>query len=215
MPNLTFCGETYAVNHAVKGADYIHGYDANGVCIVAFEGVADLTAIGYDGTFMAPGDCAEEACNKVVYCGGKLKTLGGGAVSVPRANLAQDALYSPIVVKTFNFELAIDEVGATYSLVPPASGDGKITATLTEDVAASLGLGAIFAFFLVQGNEFTITFNNVRIAINGESSFIGGIGKTVSVKSSNKFSTVAIQSVFKNDVYGDVWAVAGDVEVVA
>ena len=76
MPNLTFCGETYAVNHAVKGADYIHGYDANSVCIVAFEGVADLTAIGYDGTFMAPGDCAEEACNKVVYCGGKLKTLG-------------------------------------------------------------------------------------------------------------------------------------------
>ena len=81
MPNLTFCGEPYTVDHAVKGTDYIHGYDANGILVVAFEDVADLTAIGYDGEFMAPGDCAAEVCNKVVYCGGRLKTLGGVEVT--------------------------------------------------------------------------------------------------------------------------------------
>lgn len=80
MAVITFCGESYAVDHAVKGADYVHGYDANGVCIVAFEDVADLTAIEYDGEFMTPENCAEEVSNKVVYCGGKLMTLGGAMV---------------------------------------------------------------------------------------------------------------------------------------
>lgn len=97
MAVLTFLGESYTVDHAVKGADYVHGYDANGVCIVAFEDMADLTAIGYDGTFMAPGDCEAEVCNKVVYCGGKLKTLGGVeiikgvAVSLPASGWAGNA----------------------------------------------------------------------------------------------------------------------------
>lgn len=81
MATISFCGENYAVDHAVKGANYIHGYDASGVCIVSFENVGDLSAITYDGEYMKPEECATEACNKVVYCGGKLQTLGGAAVN--------------------------------------------------------------------------------------------------------------------------------------
>lgn len=92
MAILSFCGESYTVDHAVKGTDYIHGYDENGVCIVAFENMADIEAVEYDGEFMAPEDCAAEVCNKVVYCGGKLKTLGGAEVNKSVAvELAADA----------------------------------------------------------------------------------------------------------------------------
>lgn len=81
MATLTFNGESYTVDHAVKGSNYIHGYDANGICVVAFEEVEDLTAISYDGTYMSPENCATEKCNTVVYCGGKLQTLGGELVN--------------------------------------------------------------------------------------------------------------------------------------
>lgn len=77
MATLSFNGESYTVDHAVKGADYVHGYDADGVAIVCFDGVSDFSGITYDGTYMSPGDCLEEPCNDVKYCGGSLKTRGG------------------------------------------------------------------------------------------------------------------------------------------
>lgn len=114
MAILTFGGDSYTVDHAVKGANYIHGYDANGLCIVAFEDVTDLAAIEYDGVFMSPGDCAEEVCNKVVYCSGKFKTLGGDNIAIAEtytATVATDwsgtaAPYSKAV--TINGLLASD-----------------------------------------------------------------------------------------------------------
>lgn len=81
MATITFNGESFAVDHAVKGADYIHGYDANGVLIVAFDGVTDFAGFTYDDTYMEPGECLTEHCNTVVYCGGALKTLGGKSVN--------------------------------------------------------------------------------------------------------------------------------------
>lgn len=80
MATLTFNGESFAVDHAVKGADYIHGYDANGVLIVAFDGVTDFAGFIYDGTYMEPRECLTEHCNTVRYCGGALKTLDGKVV---------------------------------------------------------------------------------------------------------------------------------------
>lgn len=80
MATLTFNGESFTVDHAVKGADYIHGYDANGVLVVSFEGVVDFSRFTYTGTYMAPGECLTERCNTVRYCGGVFKTLGGERV---------------------------------------------------------------------------------------------------------------------------------------
>ena len=120
MPNLTFCGEVYAVDHAVKGADYIHGYDASGVCIIAFEDVADLSAISYDGEYLAPGDCEAEACNKVVYCGGKLKTLGGEAVKLraTSVSVAPAAFTEDTTNGEYPYRAAIEIPGATADMRP-------------------------------------------------------------------------------------------------
>lgn len=81
MDTLKFGNETYTVDHAVKGNDYIHGYDANGTCVVAFDGITDFSQFTYSGTYMNPDTCAEEACNDVKYCNGKLVTRGGADVS--------------------------------------------------------------------------------------------------------------------------------------
>ena len=80
MATLSYNGESFTVDHAVKGADYIHGYDANGVLVVSFEGVADFSRFTYTSTYMTPGDCLAELCNDMVYCGGKAKTRGGADV---------------------------------------------------------------------------------------------------------------------------------------
>lgn len=77
METLTYNGESFTVDHAAQGADYIHGYDAAGVLIVAFGGVTDFSGFTYSGTYMSPSDCLGEACNDVKYCGGGLKTRGG------------------------------------------------------------------------------------------------------------------------------------------
>lgn len=83
MSTLTYNNEVFSVDHAVKGADYIHGYDANGVLIVSFDGVTDFSCFEYDGTYMGPGECLTEHCNTVRYCGGALKTLDGRWVTPP------------------------------------------------------------------------------------------------------------------------------------
>lgn len=80
MATLTYNGESFTVDHAVKGADYINGYDANGILVVSFDGVADFSCFSYDGSYMSPSDCLAEPCNEMVYCGGKAKTRGGADV---------------------------------------------------------------------------------------------------------------------------------------
>ncbi len=80
MATLAYNGESYAVDHAVKGADYIHGYDADGVLVVAFDGVTDFSYFTYSGTYMDPSECLTEHCNTVSYCGGAFKRLDGTKV---------------------------------------------------------------------------------------------------------------------------------------
>ena len=71
MATLTFNGESYTVDHAVKGEDFIHGYDANSVMIVSFEGITNFADFDYDGTYMEPEHCLAEGCNVVKYVGSK------------------------------------------------------------------------------------------------------------------------------------------------
>lgn len=80
MPTLTFNGESYSVDHAVKGPDYIHGYEANGMLLVSFEGIKNFDKYSYTGAYMSPSDCLEESCNDVKYCNGGFKTRGGDSL---------------------------------------------------------------------------------------------------------------------------------------
>lgn len=77
MATLTYNGTSYTVDHAVKGADFIHGYDANAVMIVSFEGIKDFSAFDYDGTYMEPEHCLAEGCNDVKFAGGIWQTRDG------------------------------------------------------------------------------------------------------------------------------------------
>lgn len=79
MAQLTFNNVTYTVDHAVKGSDYIHGYDANGTIIVAFEGVCDFDKFVYSGTYMTPESCADEPMNVVRNVNGILVRCDGSA----------------------------------------------------------------------------------------------------------------------------------------
>lgn len=85
MATLTFNGVEYAVDRAVKGTDYVHGYSADGACIVSIEGIADFSLIVYDGDYLSPSACAEEPRNEVVYVDGTLQTKSGTKVRSPYA----------------------------------------------------------------------------------------------------------------------------------
>ena len=58
MPNVTYLGETYPCAKALKGPDYIHLLDSDGVLIVAFDGIKDFTGftIDTDWTIPPPND---------------------------------------------------------------------------------------------------------------------------------------------------------------
>ncbi len=86
MATLSFNGENFTVDHAVKGANYVHGYDASGVVIVSFDSVSDFSDIVYDGVYMNPGDCLQEPGNDVKFCEGSLKTRSGSEVPYPTAS---------------------------------------------------------------------------------------------------------------------------------
>ena len=77
MAILTFNGASYTVDHAVKGADYIHGYDADSIMIVSFEGITDFSGFTYDGTYLEPEHCLAEGCNDVKCVDGTLKKKDG------------------------------------------------------------------------------------------------------------------------------------------
>lgn len=80
MATLKFNGESFVVDHAVKGTDYVHGYNAAGDCVVAIEGIKDFSIITYDSTYMTPDKCLDEACNTVRFVDGKLVNLNGTVV---------------------------------------------------------------------------------------------------------------------------------------
>ena len=81
MPSLSFGGKTYTVNHAVKGPDYVHGYNADGTLLIAFDGVSDFSGFSYNGKYMDPTECATEGCNGTILVGGALKTKDGRSVT--------------------------------------------------------------------------------------------------------------------------------------
>ena len=99
MATLTFYDESFTVDHAVKGENYVHGYDADGMLIVSFEGISNFSGFSYDGTYMNPGDCIQESCNDVKYCSGALKTRSGTVLSADDFGAAaKDHTHSPTAI---------------------------------------------------------------------------------------------------------------------
>lgn len=83
MATITCYGKSYTVDHAVKGADYVHGYNADGELVVSLEGVRDFSEITYSGSYISPSICITEACNDIKFCEGVFKTRDGRTVYIP------------------------------------------------------------------------------------------------------------------------------------
>lgn len=81
MATLTYLGESYEVDHATKGADFIHAFDSNGCPVVFFDGITDFSGFTYSAAFMAPENCAADGCNDILFVGGKLQTKDGRSVA--------------------------------------------------------------------------------------------------------------------------------------
>lgn len=81
MATLAYKGKSYTVDHAVKGADFIHGYNADSVLVVSFDGITDFSGFTYSDTYMEPEHCLAEGCNDVKYAVGGLVTRDGKPVS--------------------------------------------------------------------------------------------------------------------------------------
>ncbi len=80
MATLKFDSKSYNVDHAVKGTDYVHGYDADGNVVISIDGISDFSVVNYSGTYINPEDCITEGCNDLKYCDGKVKTKNGREV---------------------------------------------------------------------------------------------------------------------------------------
>jgi hypothetical protein len=105
---LTHYDNSYTVDHVVKGADFIHGYDENAVLIVSFEGIKDFSGFTYDGTYLEPEHCLAEGCNDVKFVSGHLVTRDGNAItSVAEATLTASGWADGV------YTLSLDGVTAT------------------------------------------------------------------------------------------------------
>lgn len=82
MATITCGSLSYTVDHAVKGADYVHGYDANGRLVVSIDGVSSFSGITYSGTYLSPDKCLEEACNIAKYVNGSLVKNDGTPIDI-------------------------------------------------------------------------------------------------------------------------------------
>ena len=90
MGILTHYDSSYTVDHAVKGEDFIHGYDENAELIVSFEGIRDFSGFTYDGTYLEPEHCLAEGYNDVKFVSGGLKKADGTALSPTDFGAAED-----------------------------------------------------------------------------------------------------------------------------
>jgi hypothetical protein len=85
MAILSFNNESFEVDHAVKGANYVRGYNADGSCVISIEGIIDFTVVTYNDTYLSPEACFAEACNEVRYVNGKFVKKDGTEIAVAPA----------------------------------------------------------------------------------------------------------------------------------
>lgn len=129
MAVITYLGTDYTVDHAVKGADYIHGYDANSVLIVSFEGISDFSLFSYNGTYMTPDHCLAEGCNDVKFADGTLKKRDGTPISPSdygAVSKTGDTMTGPLVIQGAStvLNLVNTDKGRSTTLFVDKESDG-------------------------------------------------------------------------------------------
>lgn len=85
MATITHLGQMYICNTALKGADYIHLLDSDGVMIAAFDGISDFSGFSIkDGDWTTP--TPEDECHlAVVKDDGMIGTGSHRCCDIPAA----------------------------------------------------------------------------------------------------------------------------------
>lgn len=143
------------------------------------------------------------------YLVGKIKTYVQTAISnvtITRAKLAQDALFSPCIVSgTRNIKAS--DIGCTIQ----NSWNVTATYTLTQAVSAALPMGAEMAFLRSASSTSQVTSivsSGVRFRRVGETTDY----KNKTLKIADLLGIVAIRKVASDGTNGDLWVVIGEVE---
>lgn len=168
MATLTYNGESYTVDHAVKGADFIHGYDANAVMIVSFEGITNFSAFDYDGTYMEPEHCLAEGCNDVKYVGGRLMTRDGTLLLRPASITISAASWVDNENEIFTQEVTVEGgTGGTMVILQPT---GEQLLALMEDGVSFLKVDNNSGVFTAKAGSVAptvdLTIQTILIEVN-------------------------------------------------
>lgn len=136
-----------------------------------------------------------------------------GANAVSRDKLADDALYSPVVLLTTNRNLALTDLGKTL-LSNYSASDATRTITLTQAISTNLPVGFECAICRMWNNsKCRISFSGVRVTFAGQQIASAASPKTVNLPEMG--SMVALKKMESNSSSGDVWLLTGSAEVVS
>lgn len=128
--------------------------------------------------------------------------------TVTRDKLAQDALYSPLLVMSAEtVYLSATHIGRTIS----ASWNQSLNIEIQQEDSINIPLGAEIAVFMWgTAAEIKVVPNGTRIVIPGD----GTLYSSGSFKISEPYGMIALKKVSHNETVGDAWLITGNVEVV-
>lgn len=211
-------GAAYGVGTAAPYDIYV--WDAinstwvnNGPLGVAGGGSGDMTGIpphGDTGQVLKKlSDADYDAGWGEAVPDGAVTTAKIAPAAVTRAKLAQDALYSPVRMKTDGSNITIADMG--YTLYTAYNTDTTIT--LTQADSSAFPAGAEIAFMRWGGSDANvrIAFDGVRFGLAGEP----GFKTNMATKISEGYGMMAIKKFASDNTNGDAWLVTGNVEVVS
>lgn len=133
--------------------------------------------------------------------------------AVSRDKLADDALYSPVVLLTTNRNLALTDLGKTL-LSNYSASDATRTITLTQAISTNLPVGFECAICRMWNNsKCRVSFSGVRVTFAGQQIASAASPKTVNLPEMG--SMVALKKMESNSSSGDVWLLTGSAEVVS
>ena len=148
------------------------------------------------------------------YGGASIPTSAYQDASVTRAKLAQDALYSPIMVCSgSSYDLSQNECGKTLVNDPTNSSAPILEYNIGKGNSQWISAGSEFAFISFNGQGVNLCFwDNILVALPGESSLKNA---PLKLRISENYGMVALKKIYHNpEGIGDVWLVTGNVEVV-
>lgn len=145
------------------------------------------------------------------YGGASIPTSAYQDASVTRAKLAQDALYSPIMVCSgSSYDLSRNECGKT--LINNPTNSSILEYHIGKGNSQWISAGSEFAFISLFGQVNLCFWDNILIAIPDEGSLKNA---PLKLKISENFGMVALKKLYHDpEGHGDVWLVTGNVEVV-